>query len=78
MTAVLDDELARFQEMKSDLLKTDAGKFALIRGKEFAGVFESLDTAYNEGVKRFGSGPFLVKQITEKEEEYRNQALIWG
>ena len=74
----LEQELEHFESVKADLLKTHAGKFALIKGAEFVGAFDSADNAYSEGVKKFGKESFLVKRISETEEVYRNQALQLG
>src|SRR2546427_6354283 len=57
----LDKELAFFEKVKADLLKNHAGKFALIKGDEFIGAFDSPDNAFAEGVKRFGKDIFLIK-----------------
>jgi hypothetical protein len=74
----LDTELATFEEMKPALLENHAGKFALIKGGEFVGAFDTPDNAYAEGIKRYGREVFLVKRISEQEEVYRNQALFSG
>lgn len=74
----LDTELATFEKMKPDLLSNHAGKFALIKGEEFIGSFDTADNAYARGVERFGREPFLVKRITQQEEVYRNQAFFLG
>jgi hypothetical protein len=74
----LEVELATFEKMKENLLKTYKDKFALIHGEEFIGAFDTPDTAYQEGINKFGKEPFLVKRISEKEEVYRNQALSLG
>jgi hypothetical protein len=74
----LDQELAHYEKMKAELLKNHEGKFALIKGDEFIGAFDTPDNAYAEGVKRYGRESFLVKRITENEEVYRNQALSLG
>ena len=74
----LEKELAFFAKMKPELLKNYKDKFALIRGEEFIGAFDSAENAYNDGVKRFGRETFLVKKISEQDEVYRNQALALG
>ena len=74
----LETELAHFQKIKDELLKNHEGKFALIRGEEFYGAFDSAANAYQEGINRFGKDPFMVKRITKSEEIYRNQALSLG
>jgi UDP-2,3-diacylglucosamine pyrophosphatase LpxH len=74
----LEKELAAYEKMKTDLLKTYEGKFVVIHGDEFCGAFDTAENAYAEGVKRFGREPFLMKKVVEKEEVYRNQALSLG
>jgi hypothetical protein len=74
----LEKELAQFEKIKAELLKNHAGKFALIKGEEFIGAFDSPDNAFQEGVNRFGKEVFLIKRISEREEVYRNQALALG
>lgn len=74
----LDTELATFERLKADMLKNHSGKFALIKGDNFIGAFDSPENAYTEGVGRFGNEPFLVKRISEHEEVYRNYALYSG
>lgn len=74
----LEQELATFQSMKLDLLRNHAGKFALIRNAEFIAAFDSPENAYEEGIRRFGPQPFLIKHITESEESYQNHALFAG
>jgi hypothetical protein len=74
----LEKELALFEATKDDLLKTYAGKFALIYGEHFVGAFDTAENAYDIGVEKFGKEPFLVKKITQEPEIYRNQALVLG
>jgi hypothetical protein len=74
----LEKELATFEKIKADLLKNHEGKFALIRGEEYKGAFDTAENAYTEGVKLYGREAFLVKKITAQEEVYRNQALSLG
>ena len=74
----LEKELETFNKLKDELLKTYKDKFALIRGEEFVGAFDTPDAAYQAGINKFGKEHFLVKRVAEKEEVYRNQALILG
>ena len=74
----LDTELATFEKIKADLLRNHSGKFALIKGENFVGAFDTPDNAYAEGVGLYGRDPFLVKRIAEHEEVYRNQAFVPG
>ena len=78
LAMALERELKHFEAIKADLLKNHAGKFALIKGEEFLGAFDSPDNAFKAGVDRFGKEIFLIKKISEQEEVYRNQALFLG
>jgi hypothetical protein len=74
----LETELQTFEARKAELLEKHQGKFALISGADFIGAFDTVDNAYKVGVDKFGLKPFLVKRISSREEEYRNQALSLG
>ena len=58
----LEKELAAYQA-KLPELKSEEGKFVLIRGDEVAGIFTSSEDAIKIGYEKFGLNPFLVKQI---------------
>lgn len=74
----LEKEIATYEKLKPELLKTHEGKFVLIHADEFCGAYDTTENAYAEGVKRFGQEPFLIKKVSPQEEVYRNQALSLG
>ncbi len=47
------------------------GQFVLIRGRDILGFYPCHDDALEAGYDRFGSGPFLVKQILADEPIYQ-------
>lgn len=63
----LREELAFFEEIKEELLRTHRGQFALIKGRALIGIYSTAHDAYVEGVKRYLTGPFLMKQILDEE-----------
>lgn len=71
----LKRELQYFKTIKGDLLKTNKGQFALIKGEGLLGAFTTMEEAYKEGVARFGTQPFFIKQILEVEVEQTIPAL---
>ena len=75
---ILERELAYFTKIKGELLKNHADKFTLIKDEVFVGAFDTAANAYEAGIQRFGNSVFLVRRISEKEEEYRNQAFSLG
>jgi hypothetical protein len=74
----LEKEIAFFESKKEELLKTHAGKYALIHGEDFIDAFDTPENAYDAGVAKFGQSAFLVKKISEEPEVYRNQAFVLG
>jgi hypothetical protein len=64
----LEQELKYFNTIRNDLIaKNHQGKFALVKGDRLVGTFDQPEMAYAEGVKQFGTEPFLVKEILQDE-----------
>ena len=83
MTAMMADsqletELAYFEAHRSEWLQHHEGKFALIRGENLAGVFDSWENAYESGVRKWGNVAFLVKQILPRDPVETVPALTYG
>ena len=64
---VLGDELKTYEYHKANLLKSDRGKFVLIKENKIVGVYDTYDDAVKVGIDKFGNRPFLVKQILDVE-----------
>jgi hypothetical protein len=60
--ATLERELKTYSAHLSEL-EGQAGKFVLIRDSNVEGTFDSFDDAATEAVRRFGRGPYLIRQI---------------
>ena len=65
----LEQEIETYKEQLPSLL-SEEGKFALIRGKELVGLFDTYSDALSAGYERFGTQPFLVKQIQAIEQAH--------
>lgn len=63
----LDEEIHTFTAHRAELLAQHKGAVALVKGAEVIGIFPDEESAYEEGLKRFGNVPFLVQPITEDE-----------
>ncbi len=59
----LDQELKAFEAMKADLEEHHMGKWVVIRDGKLIDAFDTLDAAATEAVRRFGLGPFLLRQL---------------
>ena len=61
--AVLEEEIARYNSIRTDLEKEHQGEWVVIHEDELLGTYASLDDAVSAAVSRFGSGPYLIRQI---------------
>ena len=59
----LDEELKYFESIRSELIESSKGQFALIKRKDLIGIFESEAEAYKTGIEKLGNVPFLIKEI---------------
>ena len=72
------EELKAFESRKSELLDVAEGKFAVFKGAEFLGVFDTPAAAYDAGVSKYGNVPFLIKQVRETDRVEHAPAIFWG
>jgi hypothetical protein len=63
MPSELTQERKLFETMRADLEAKLKGQWALIRDSEFVGAFPSFEAAAAEAVRRFGRGPYLIREI---------------
>ena len=60
---IFEKELELFESKKEELLKHNKGQFVLIFEKDLLGTFTTEKEAYEEGLRKVGNRPFLIKQI---------------
>jgi len=75
---MLDKERKYFEAHRGEWLKQHLGKFALVKGEELLGVFDTQQKALIEGARRFGIDGFLVRQVEESEQVVYIPALTLG
>ena len=75
---MLERELEHFEAHRAEWLVHHEGKFALIRGDQLQGVYDTADAAYEAGVDQWGNVPFLVKQILPEDLVEQSPALVYG
>jgi len=61
--AQLDNEIAAFNGMREDLESKHMGRWVLVHGSKLEGVFDTFEAAAADAVKRFGRGPYLIRQV---------------
>ena len=75
---VLQKELDYFQAHLEEWLNVYPGKIALVRDEELVGVFDTLDAALAEGVRRFGPTSFLLRRISREQPRHTILAASLG
>jgi hypothetical protein len=61
--AELATERKLFEKLRRDLEASAKGQWVLIRDSELIGTFPSFEAAAGEAVRRFGRGPYLIREI---------------
>lgn len=64
----LSEEVKTYNKNKQNLLKSNAGKFVLIKGDKIIDTYDTYNDAIKAGIDKFENNPFLVKKITEVDE----------
>ena len=59
----LADDIAAFEADRANLEANHLGKWAVFHDKELFGIFPEMEIAAAEAVRRFGQGPYLIRQI---------------
>lgn len=59
----LRDEIAAYEQMQAELETEHNGSWVLIRDGKLQGVFDDFEATAEDAVKRFGRGPYLIRQV---------------
>ena len=74
----LVEETMFFQEHVGEWFKEkeQAGKWALVKGRELIGVYDTFDDAVKAGFKRFGLTPFFISEIDPDANKLTTTSLM--
>ena len=61
--AALDTEIAAFDRMREDLEKKHMGDWVLVHEESLVGAYNSFNNAVVEAMRKFGRGPYLIRQV---------------
>ena len=61
--ATLDRDIEAYEKARAALEARYNGKWVLFYNEQFIGAFDSFDLAAQEAVRRFGRGPYLLRQV---------------
>ena len=61
--ADVKDEIAAYEKMRDELEAQHMGKWVLFNDLELIGVYNSFEAVAEDAVRRFGRGPYLIRQV---------------
>jgi hypothetical protein len=61
--ADLDNEIAAYDARRQELESSHMGKWVLVHERELIGIFDSFQIAAENAVRKFGRGPYLIRQV---------------
>jgi hypothetical protein len=63
MPATIMEDIAAFDALRASLESERLGEWVVFYDRELAGVYGSLEKAAEDAVRRFGRGPYLIRQV---------------
>ena len=72
---LLSREIATYDRLREQFEAEHPGEWVVIHGEDIAGYYESFDAAAKAAVGRFGSGPYLIREIGAPPLRVRVSAL---
>ena len=61
---MLEQEAKVFEQKLPELVKTDLGKYVLVKEDRIVGVFAAIFDALNCGYEKFKDQPFFIRQVS--------------
>jgi hypothetical protein len=61
--AEIDVEIAAYEAMRGKLEADSMGKWVLLQDQKLVGMYDSFEKAAEDAVRRFKSGPYLIRQV---------------
>ncbi len=63
LMADIDQNIAAYEEIIQSLESQYMGKWVIFHNRSLVDVFDSFENAAQEAVKKFGRGPYLIRQV---------------
>lgn len=61
--ADLDTEIAAYDEQRATLEANHRLKWVVFHDRDLIGLYDSFNSAAQDAVRRFGRGPYLIRQV---------------
>ena len=59
----LDKDITAYEARREELETQHMGKWVIFFAAEMVGLYDSFESAAEEAVRKFGRGPYLIRQI---------------
>jgi hypothetical protein len=59
----LERDIAAFEKLRPELEQASNGRWVIFREGQLVDTFDSFQEAAETAVRRFGRGPFLIRQV---------------
>ena len=59
----IKEEIAAYELLRPELEEKHMGKWVLLYNLKLIDIYESFEAAAEDAVKRFGGGPYLIRQV---------------
>ncbi len=67
MVATLDENIAAYEKVRGYLESKHFRKWVVFYDEELVGSYDDFQDAGYDAMKRFGRGPYLIKQVGVKK-----------
>lgn len=61
--ADVNDDIAAYEQIRQELEAQHTGKWVLLHDRHLIGQYDSFESVAEDAVRRFGRGPYLIRQI---------------
>ena len=75
MPTTLQDEITAYEGMQRELEAKHRGQWVVIRDGELVGSYDDFQLAASEAVRRYGRGPYLMRQVGAPPPRLSSAAL---
>ena len=74
----LEKNLKAFHRKKDEMERHYMGKWVLFYEGEFINSFDTLDNVASEAIRRYGRGPYLIKEVGDPDEMKLPASVMFG
>ena len=61
--ADIDNDIVAYDAIRQDLEANWMGKWVLLQNQNLVGTFDTFEAVAQEAVRKFGRGPYLIRQV---------------